>query len=170
MKANNIDYNAIIAWASVAAVFVAIIALIFQTKSSRFALGIDLIFKLNDYFDNEQMIKIRKEAAAAILNKTYSGVDVLLNFFETIGFLVKKNAIDRKVVWNFFSFFVINYYQAASNFIKDIRKDDKTVWSNLEYLYNELVKIEKSERKCKDSDIIISPESLENFLNSEASL
>lgn len=166
----NITPEIIIAITSVAAVIIAIVALISETKHSRFALGIDLTLRLNEYFDSERIVKLRKMAAKGVLDKTNEGVVELLNFFETIGLLVKEGALNKKIVWNIFSSYVINYYQAVSDFVREVKRDDKTAWSNLIYLYNELLKIEKQERRCNDADLAISKESLEIFLNDEANL
>lgn len=164
------NYNLVIALTSITAAVIAIVALISEIKRSRFALGVDSILRLDEYFNTERMIKLRKEAACAILDKTYRNVEDLLDFFETIGLLVKEGALNKKMVWHLFSPWVVNYYQAASEHIKEVRRDDKTVCSNMIYLYNELLKIEKHERRCGESDLIISAESLETFLKDEASL
>ena len=92
----TVDYNAVIAWATLIGVVVAIWAVIAENKRSRFALGVDLIMKLDDRFNSDKMRKSRRSAAISLLNGTNNDATEVLDFFETIGYFIRRGAIDKK--------------------------------------------------------------------------
>lgn len=166
----SIDYNAITAWAAVAAAITAIIAIRAESKRSRFALGVDLIIKLDERFNSEEMQKARQDAAKSLLDKTYTGADDMLDFFEMIGLLTRRGALDEKMVWHTFFYWLHRYWCSANEYITKERREDFTVWADLNYLHSRVVDIEKRERRCTDSDLLLSEDSIKEFLEEESNL
>jgi hypothetical protein len=169
----NIDYNAITAWAAMLAAIAAVLTLYFENKRSRFSVGIDLLLKLDERYDTVGMRRLRRSAAKSLLAKSASGdVDEVLDFFEMIGFLVQGGALDKKMVWHNFFHSVSGYWNSAKEYIQQEqeRLKDPTVWRELDFLYKSVTTIEKRERKCLDSDLLLSKDSIEKFLQEEAEI
>jgi hypothetical protein len=55
----------------------------------------------------------------------------VLDFLDTLGHLVRIPAIDRRLVWNVFSYLVQGYWVTAKDYVQDERRDDPTIWQNL---------------------------------------
>ncbi|MCX5677541.1 MAG: hypothetical protein NTY76_00310 [Candidatus Omnitrophica bacterium] len=166
----TIDSNIITAWATLIGVLVAIWAVIYQNKRSTFALGVDLIMKLDDRFNSEKMRKARCAAATSLLNGNISDATEVLDFFETIGYFIRRGALDKKTVWQIFFYWANNYWHSAKEYIEQERRGDPTVWANIPYLHSVLMLIEKRERRCGDSAILLTKEKINNFLNEETRL
>ncbi len=166
----TIDYNAIATWTALVTALVAIVGLWTQYRQSSFALSVDLIIKLDERFKSEKMIKIRKAAAESILNKTNSNVDDVLEFFELIGLLIRRGALDEKMVWHTFLTWIDGYWHSTNGYITAERKKDPTLWKDFSYLHKRVSDVQNRERGNSDSEIIPLEDSLDDFLKDEANL
>ena len=168
----HLDFNSITASAAAIAAVASLVALIltsFQLKQFRFAHGVDLIFELEDRFDAPEMMKARKRVAKALQNHiSTQEMDTVLDFFETLGILVRRNAVDDELAWNYFSHWVLRYAALTKDHIEDRRKaeSDETYWQDVEFLIERFTKIEKKKRNLKLPPFI-SPEQLDKFLAEE---
>ncbi len=158
----HIDYSALAAWSAVVAAMTAVIALLQQSKRARFALGIDLLLKLNANWDS--MRPARRAAAKALSEKPSSRIDEVLDFFEMIALLMHRGAIDETMVWHSFFYWVHRYCVLASDYIATVRRTDATIWEDLGRLHQRLIGVEKRRRRCSDSDMLLSPEDIREFL------
>lgn len=139
-----IDYNPIIAWTGLITAIVSIFALSSENRKWRFSLSIDLLFRLDDKYDTSVMKAFRRNAAKLLLqyqdnnkNKEYrDSLDEVLDFFEMIGNLVQRRAINDEMVWHNFSNSIFSYWYFAekSGYIKEIREQDKSIWEDISYL------------------------------------
>lgn len=164
----NIDYNFITAWAAMLAAIVAILTLYFENRRHRFSVGIDLLLKLDERYDSDNMRKFRRSAAKSLLSGNSSGdVDEVLDFFEMMGFLVRRGALDKKMVWHNFSHSISGYWNAAKEHIQEEKLKDPTVWQDLDLLYKSVITIEKRERRCSNSDLLLSEDSIKKFLEED---
>ena len=166
------DWNAISAWAALLAALAAIIALYLQSRLARFAINLDMLWRFESQFRNdERMLKRRRSAAIALLNnENNSDVDEVLNFFEQLGLLMRKKAIDKEVVWYSFYNCAIGYWTAAKSYILQERSKDITIWIDYNYLYNELLKIEKKKTKKTLKQLEYSKEYIDEFLSDESKI
>lgn len=139
----NIDWNAISAGATAFATILAIIALAWQIKTTRFSMGVDILLKMNDKFHSEIMVNYRKIAAQALMDKSeiYVGIDTVLDFFEGIGFLLRKGAINKEMVYNEFSYWSVYYWEACKEYIEETWRLDRSYWPNYKYLVKEMSKM-----------------------------
>jgi hypothetical protein len=173
----TIDYSAIAAMAALLTSLVAVAALWYESKRWRFSMGIDLYMKLEERFNSDLMHKTRKAAARALLSDhvrpgtpDQTALEDTLDFFEMIGFLVSRGALDDKMVWHGFFNFIHPYWLSARGYIEDQRTIDPTVWVDLDQLHRRLLSVEKNERKCSDADLAWSKDSLRAFLQTEYQL
>jgi len=169
-----IDYNAIMALAAVVAILVAIITMWFESRRSRFSIGVDIILKLDSEFNNKYFKEIRKQAAVAFssgdLSQGSNAIDSILDFFEGIAFFAKCKAVDNKVVWHFFFSYMYRFWHLAYEYIKEERNNDPTLWTAIIDLYPRLLRIERRERRRLNGYINLTERDLEKFLYEESVL
>lgn len=166
----DLDYNAITALSGLVAAIIAAAALLAEGKRSRFSIGVDIILKLDERFNTEELRKIRRVAAKSILDKTYRDAEEVLDFFEMMGLMVRKGALNEEMVWNLFFYWIHRYRLSANEYIEKERQKDSMVWANLIYLHDRVVAIEKRISRCSDSDLLLSEQSLKEFLEEESNL
>ena len=82
----------ITAWASLLAALAAIIGLWVQIHRSRLALGVDMLLKMDERFASERMWFRRRAAAQSIKDGTFDEIWYIIDFFETLDLLIKRNA------------------------------------------------------------------------------
>ena len=167
----TVNYNALAAWAAVVAALAAVVAVILEGRRSRFSLGIDLIFRLDERWASEEMVTARRMAAQSLLHKgPDTGADDVINFFATVGILLRKRALDEEMVWATFFWWFVRYWQAAESYIAAARKADPTIWSSVEFLRSALLKMELSKRHCTEAQTVPSAPEIETFLREESTL
>lgn len=112
-------------------------------KRESYKLGLDLILKLNDRFDSGEMRQHRSTAAKALLEKTETvnrSVDTVFDFFEDVGFLLRRSAIDIDAIEEFFSYWVESYFCASIKYRAKRERDG--VWSNFAMVGERLQRFE----------------------------
>jgi hypothetical protein len=157
--------------ASVSALAAAV-GVIWQYKRARFSMGVDLIMKLADQFSGPRMLEVRRAAANTLLKRAedYDKVDEVLDFFEMIGLLSREKAVDDTFVWHSFYNWIDGYCQAAKQYINEVQEDQRSTWKDMTNLYQKLVVIEKTEEGLSDEKIIMLPDDIAAFLESETRL
>src|SRR5205085_13528 len=107
---------------------ITIVALIAESKRSRFSLSVDLIMTLDERFNSDLIRKARRAAAKSINDKTYNEVDDVLDFFETVGMLTRRHALDEQLVWSTFSYWFYFYWYSTKEYIHETQKGNPTIW------------------------------------------
>lgn len=146
-----IDWNAIMGLAAVVTAVIAIVAVYLEIKNSRFVLGADLIVRLEERFTGSEMRRKRRKAAVFLLanpglDKVCAELDEILDFFDTIGILSEKRALDMRLVRQMFFYWINPYYQGSKVYLQSVDKEDPAAFASLHKLYKELCKIEKKLR------------------------
>jgi hypothetical protein len=109
---------------------IAIGGLVQERKLTKFSVGANLLVRLEDKYDEQAMVKKRKRAALALLSHADpSCARGVLDFFEEIGILLQKDALDADLVYNEFSYCAISYWEASKGFIERLRLADSTWFS-----------------------------------------
>jgi hypothetical protein len=166
----NLDYNAIAAWSGLATAVIAIIALLLESRRSRFSQAVDLILRLEERFTTEPMVSSRRRAAIALRSDNKADADDVLDFLEMIGLLMRRGALDETMVWHTFFYWIHRYSLAANSYIRAAQTEDPTRWEELVRLHRRVVDVEKRKRGCSNGDLQLSPEDLLGFLEEEATL
>jgi hypothetical protein len=127
-----------------------IIALIYawkQLKQFREAARVQHLVRLVEQFENPPLVNIRKSLADKRLRGTAEPPELenLLNFFETIGLLVRRGHLDASDVWSSFSYWMFNVFADFRGVIEEEQKDDPTYYSDFSELIERLRLIEKEE-------------------------
>lgn len=177
MKCSLDIINISIAAGTLVAAFTAVIAIYLEGKRSRFSLGVDTILNLDDRFNDTEMRQARLAAAKSILDilekrtdKTNEDVEEVLDFFETVGLMTHKGALDDEMVWNTFFYYLHPYCCSADEYIKTKmqKEQDSTIYQELMWLDKRIVAIDK--RKRGGIYLDLSKEQLKKFLEEEANL
>jgi len=152
----------------------AIYALWAESRRHRFSAGIELILRLEDQFSTERMYTNRKRAACAFQKKScgeaVNEIDEIIDFFEGVGFLLKRGALDKRVVWTFFFSYLYRFRHLAEEYVVKERRRDPTLWPDFVSLYDQLLVIERAERRRQQAAVELSQEDLAQFLSEETSL
>jgi hypothetical protein len=103
-----------------------------------------------DKFDSELFLAKRKIAATACLahlegKNPGAEVEDILDFFDDVAFLVKRDAIDSEMMWHPFYHWVRLYFQASEQHIIARTKEEAAVWNYLRWVYPRLNELEKAE-------------------------
>lgn len=81
----------------------------------------------------------------------------VMDFFETIGYLVRNGRIDEELAHHSFSYFFEGYYQGAEKLIGSERCKNKDFYKEIEYLH----------AKWGAESALTSDSDLRNFFNTE---
>jgi hypothetical protein len=115
------------------------------------------------------MLEARKSAVQALRNQTRTNeLETILDFFEVLGVLVRKHAVDEYLVWNSFSYWILRYADLASDQIVERRnaESDPTDYEEFDRLVKCMKQIEIRERKLKVLPSF-SREQLDTFVSEE---
>jgi hypothetical protein len=142
-------------WAAVAALaaLAAVIIAIQQTSLSRMTMGADLIMRLNDQFEDKEFQRTRSDAAIAIRRLTPQNkgrVEDVFDFFDTIGILVRRGALDKELAWSRFFYWLHGYHRWAKPFLDEQRKAFPNRYADFVWLHSKLAKIEVSKEPMNE--------------------
>ena len=163
--------------ATIFLVLVTAVTLYWQIRQNRFALGIDLLLKMDDRFNR---MRASRRKAATYWKKKEAGEDVpvadsahldeVLDFFDLLGYFLKLGALDRRAVWNMFYHPAHHWYSDAKDYMTPQRQKDSTIWENFEYLDTQLVSEQMLQRNYEKvhHSIELSKAELLNFLDNES--
>lgn len=158
------DWNLITAWGTIVGVIIAFYAFRSESERSRFAMGIDIMQRLEERFSS--MKEERRKTAECIKNRKFEDPGEVIEFFTTVGILLKEGDFAeriKRIAWRMFFYWLHGYYTLLKkDYIDKSMKADKTSYESLIYLYEELSRIEHLEKgKTKnvfDSDKFIRDE------------
>jgi hypothetical protein len=141
---------------------VAIIGLLIELRRSRISLQTDTLLRLEDRFYSADMISTRIKAAQKLLRGELENEELsdVLDFFSTTTLLLERKAIDRDLVYNLQSYWMIRYWLAARDYVKAARELDYETWTNLQRWVERFMKIEREKS--------YSEEEIRKFLQTEA--
>lgn len=94
----------------------------------------------------------------------------LLNFFEELGFLVRKGSLDADTAWAMFSDWALPYWKAGHYYIDADQKRDPTYWEDFQYLNKTLLNIEAKRRNKPVDQVEPTEADVEKLFEGELSL
>lgn len=140
-----------------------------------------LITNLSFRYDSLEIRKNRKEFAQKLLDVggerekiDLTKNELVLEFFEDVGYLTRKRVLHAGMVWNNFFWDFERYYQAVvepENLFVKVRNinNDKTIYKEMDWLSKRLVKIEIWEKSVLKHKPPV-PEAVQKFLKAETLL
>ena len=179
-RGRRVDWNAVAAvmatFTATAALVTAIAVLSYVRSIPRqpapqpagLAASLESLWRLRDEWNSDDMGALRSNAAAALLDHQPNGdVDDVLFFFDEIGFLWQRGALDDELIWYEFYWPMANYWKASEDHIRELRNDDPSRLAALDGLMQRLVTIEARQRKKAAADAVPTAAQVRDFLNSE---
>lgn len=148
-----------------------------QDRRAQFTNMITILSQLDVRFDSNEF-RGRRRLAAAWLAQGSSHEDIvgedaardLLNFFETLAFLHRREAIDAEAIWHYFASWLLPYYRAFQTFIQREQATDPNAFREFATLYDAVFQIEREKRDYRGTEQVVSGENVKAILASEASL
>lgn len=136
--------------ATVATVIVALYAIRQQSKDTHFSLGVQILREYEKEFNSEEMKRSRAALAKEYL-KIRSGTSLdekfevysdPIDFFEAVGILLKRRALDIELVEAYFSYWFTRYWQIVEEDVKKFRNrhNDDSFWKHCDYLHKQFNK------------------------------
>ena len=128
---------------------------VWQIRLSRITASADLLLRLEDRFDDKGFIEKRKDAVRAIKNTTRANqgnIEEIFDFFETIGILVHKGALDEELAWSSFFYWLHGYYRFGKKFLDEQRENFPSRYEEVIRLHDKLSKIENLNRPSDKSE------------------
>jgi hypothetical protein len=172
-----IDWTAIGSIATSVGVIVAVVALIIESRRSRFTKAIDILMQFDNRFDSLEFREIRCRAAEFLLSGSKEedkdgrqAIADVLNFFETVAFLYRNKAIRADMVWHTFASWLLPYWKAAESYVQRRRLDDPNSYGETAVLFDAVWSIEQKQIRDQTEKSIITDESLNRILRSETEL
>ncbi len=89
-----------------------------------------------------------------------------LDFFETVGLLVRTKTLTNELAHNFFFHWINLYWLAGESYIKTKRQAAKALWEDFERLYSDVRKIEQS-KDPNSEELKLKPEQIRERLKEE---
>lgn len=126
-----------------------------------------------------QLLRVREikisdsQASSFITHVGVADLPVLL-FFERLAYLTRRGVLDRPMVWDTFFWELERYYIAVThpaNLLEEYRKRDQTtVFRELESLYKELLPYDRTQRRIPVDRGAPDVADMETFLKEESTL
>lgn len=151
-------------------VVVAVVTLLRQTKSFKLTIGADLAMKLDERFNENQLLADRVNAAKAL--KSHANVkdaENVFDFFDTIGLFVRLKALDPEIAHSLFFHWVNLYWTTGKEYITAKQETAKLKWEDFARLYEATRRVEKERDACSE-DLDLTPERITEYLDDEIKL
>ena len=135
---------------------------------------IQLYLELRKEFDG-YLIEQRKILARQFLERaSFEEInEPVLNFFEDMGMLLRRNLLNHDMIWDTFSYYARMWRSASRDYIATMRTDlggDETLFTDFDYLAERMCEAEARKRGKTRGELEPSPSQLKTFLEAEAAL
>jgi hypothetical protein len=167
-RSADINWQAITTLITSVTLIITIIKLILDTQAARRAHNASTIVKMLDEFHSERIKNARYRAAKAFDDKKDSKQsEDLLDFFESIAMLVKRDALDEMMVWSMFGYWMKRYWHACKTHIQTKQQADPTLWEDFTDLIIRFEKLDKKKHGDNPPRDSSSEEELTRFVKEE---
>ena len=126
-----------------------LVILYWQTRQTQQLHSANAVMALRDRFDAPRSRRARRELASALLAGTEElpNIEVPL-FFELLGVLTHRGALDEELVWHAFGGWVSNYFYALRHPIDRVARSrklfsDPLIFGEFEWLSEEMLRIDR---------------------------
>lgn len=124
------------------AVFVAILALVIESRRERLILQTDLLLRLDEKLHSSEYLSLRRIAAQKILvgeTQNYE-LEGVLELLSTIAFLYDRKAIDTDLTYKQFAYWLDRFWLCGKSFVyEESRKYDPLSYKTLERIAEKFI-------------------------------
>lgn len=141
------------AWSAVLAAFLSIVASLvvvyLQNKKQWLLHSASMVTTLLEEFESEHF-EVKRRRCAELAARHLSGKHATLlkhygfgvpGFFEHVGHLVRRRALDEEMVWNRLGWEIAGYYEALSappSLIAELRENHPSIFTEFEWLHRKM--------------------------------
>ena len=144
-----------------------------QLAASRDVAAYEFLRREDDKFSSKEMRRDRSKLAMILFLRPtdFEEIDIyaddILGYFEDLGLMLRKGLAPQYFVWTMNCYYVLNYWTVLTEYIEWARKDkdDQTYYSEFEYLYKKMFKLEK--KLTKKKTIKFAQDECREFLKEE---
>jgi hypothetical protein len=134
---------------------------------------IELYLELRREFDSIRMADVRVLFAGQLLDgKPHDEMDqAILTFFEDVGMLVRRNYLDREMVWETFGHFAKMWWGACREYVATEQSHfggDPFFFGDFKYLVEQIYEVDLNKRLKSRAELAPSRSEVEFFLKTEA--
>jgi len=156
---------------AVAAIFVTLGGIWIQNRATNLATALQLAWSLETRFQSGEFSQRRKKAAKALqyltdckrtqeaVEKVPQEIADVLNFFDTVGILTRKHAVDEQQIFTIFSGWLIPYWLVSEPIVKNNRTIDLSSWSEAEFLYTQFIRTKAKQQGRSVREQIVEEQS-----------
>ena len=146
-----------------------------QSQTSRNELKVKFQMSLEDRFEGPPMVAARKRLAEQLLsNAPYKEIqDDVMNFFESVGVLLRRGYLDKEMAWVGFGYYGIRWWRACKEYIfeeRDRKEGDQTIFAEFQSLVEKLYEVETRQRGKTRSEVEPGTTQIKVFLQEERDL
>jgi hypothetical protein len=175
---SGFDLSSAVQWAQLivavftgAGVIIALAAIFSQGRAARFSATVENLWRFDDQLHGPDMCRERVAAAKALdAGKHVPEIVDVLNFFEFVGLMVRKGALDTDAANSNFGYWAIRYWYQCQRRIAEDRVTDPTSWKDFERLKDACEKLEAKHHRIHKDRVQLSADDLKGFLREEQSL
>ncbi len=137
-------------------------------RRARLSANVESVWHLSDQWNSGAMLDVRSAAATALLaGKPTADVDAVLEFFETLALLLRREAVDEELAALQFSWPLANYWAASRDYVRPRQGDQPSVWEDVGALMTRLTAVVAQRRRHGVADLQPSAEQMRQFLLDE---
>jgi len=136
-------------WIVAIATILTLVYLRSQIRGAREVSGAEFLLRLNDRYNSKEMVKNRRDLANVLLEGERRQLpSAVLDFFETVGLLLRERLLKVELVWQYFGWSTLHCWQAVKAWVKEFRQgeQDQTIYAEFEYLSGEMMEVEQRRR------------------------
>jgi len=148
-----------------------------EIKRARFSGAIEILMQLDARFETPEFRAARRRAAEFLIAGSREddahgrqAIADVLNFFETVAFMHRNNAIGTDMVWHTFASWLLPYWKAADSYVQRRIHEDPNSYRETANLFDAVLTIEKRELRSRSDESVLTKEAVDRFLKSEAEL
>jgi len=144
-----------------------------QLSTAKTESKIRLYLQLRKEFDSEPLLSHRERFAEQLLDgKPHEELNQgILNFFEDVGMFLRRDYLDREMVWETFGHCAQMWWSASREYIAKEQHyvgDDIVRFKGLKYLIEQMYEIDTEYKNKTHTELEPSQSEIKCFLQSEA--
>lgn len=146
-----------------------------ESRRTRKSRGLEIVATAFEKWNGEEMRAIRKNVATMLI-ETHGAQNAtddlfsLLNFFDSLGFMVKEKIVKPEYVWSYFGTWILPYSKASEKHIDNAQSDDPNVLSEVIFLFRAIKNIEIKRHPRHSVQHILSNDAIRHRLQIETEL
>lgn len=145
-----------------------------QNERARFSQEIQIVSQLDSRFDSPEFRLVRGRAAAWLAGGARAedqegvvAIRSLVDFFETLGYLHRREVISSETAWHYFGSWILPYYEACKDFIRREQDGDPNCYTEFVGLREAVFQVEREKRSYIGTEYLVSSANVDRILSRE---